>query len=519
MERAYLCPKCKAEVILDEGSSSACCFCGTSFSENDILLRPDAGFYIHDLKRERKEVIRCLECGKDMVKGSLSSNKISHCLYCGSEELISDTGDVAVPEEGTCIPFSCSRKEAETEYLSAIKRGKFRLPGSHAKAYVEDITPAYVPCLFYDYHVYASAILSVVPYVKSPRNIGEKMLGVFLLNDFSLEKTDNSTTPYAKNVGGEMAWKGIPLCGSTAITRERFLQISPIKVSVNASEKETTSGMEKEAVILGLDRPASELSDYFGRLIRDYVKECLITTNLDNFAISSFVDSTEYQPAMSQLIYIPVWMVKIRKKDHFISWYMNAISGQSCVLETESVTEAPLPQQDQSLKSMSKKKIKKFTIDDFGGEDRLVNYRTYMNDNMASAITAEMTLNEMSADKSLLHLEKVTRRSAVIAVPEIKEAFQVEAEKALEESKLTPIPSAPVPLPAEHSPLYNMKAEAMERSLGRGQRLPQRPVNRRVGNEEQFDHSDDTHESLAVEIGLSDLPEFDPNGPNPFRKN
>ena len=62
-----------------------------------------------------------------------------------------------------------------------------------------------------------------------------------------------------------------------------------------------------------------------------------------------------------------------------------------------------------------------------------------------------------------------------------------------------------------------MKEEARNRSLGRGQRLPEKPLDRRVGNEEEF-KVDDTPSGIAVEFGLSDLPEYDPAGPNPFKK-
>ena len=167
---------------------------------------------------------------------------------------------------------------------------------------------------------------------------------------------------------------------------------------------------------------------------------------------------------------------------------------------------------------MSKKRIKAFKLEDLGGPDKPVNYRTFMIDTVASSITAEMTLNEMSADKSLLHLEKTRRNSqASLEVPIVR-AYQEEAEKAVKESQKASIPSAPVPLPTKHSPLYLMKEEAMTRSLGRGQRLPEKPLDRRVGNEEEFDNINDTHESLAVEFGLSDLPEYDPSGPDPFKK-
>ena len=124
----------------------------------------------------------------------------------------------------------------------------------------------------------------------------------------------------------------------------------------------------------------------------------------------------------------------------------------------------------------------------------------------------------MSADKELLQLEKTMRRERkVVSVPTISEAYQADVEEAVSKSRQNPIPSAPVPLPTEHSPLFLMREEARNRSLGRGRALPQKPIDRKVGNEEQFER-EEIPSSYAVEMGLADMPEYDPDGPNPFKK-
>ena len=108
----------------------------------------------------------------------------------------------------------------------------------------------------------------------------------------------------------------------------------------------------------------------------------------------------------------------------------------------------------------------------------------------------------MSADKSLLQLEKnVRRHTTTISVP-MSTAYQGDAEKAVAESKKQAIPSAPVPLPTEHSPLFLMKEEARNRFLGRGQRLPEKPLDRRVGNEGE-NRLEDTPSGIAVEFVIT----------------
>ena len=77
-----------------------------------------------------------------------------------------------------------------------------------------------------------------------------------------------------------------------------------------------------------------------------------------------------------------------------------------------------------------------------------------------------------------------------VSVPVIEKAYQADAEEVVRKSQNQPIPSKPVPLPSEHSPLFLMREEANNRALGRGRRLPEKPLDRRVGNEDQFDTPD-----------------------------
>jgi hypothetical protein len=275
----------------------------------------------------------------------------------------------------------------------------------------------------------------------------------------------------------------------------------------------------KDGVILGLDRTAKEIEDSFMERIRGFVKECIITENLDHFTITSYVDNTKYTPALGQLIFIPMWVMKIRKKEQCLTWCMNGITGKSSEITWESLEKsAPVIEEAPTLAKMNKKKIKAFSLDDFGPDDRPVNYRTFMIDTVASSIASEMALNEMSADKSLLHLEKVQRNERrTVSVPVASQGYQAEAEAEVKASLKQSIPSAPVPLPSEHSELFLMKEEARNRSIGRGPRLPQKPIDRKIGNEDQC-INEDTPSSVAVEFGLADLPEYDPAGPSPFKK-
>ena len=514
MEKAYHCPQCKTDIILDGTSELKCVFCSTPFADKDILSRPEGGFFIRDLASEKKVSCTCAKCGRSVHLTSGSTGVPGNCVFCGSADLTRSSEGSPFLCGGEKMPFRFDRKEAEQEYLASVRRGKKGFHSFDKKEYLDAITPVYVPFFFFDYHIFARTILSVVPYVKQPRNLGDKILGVVLLNDFTLERSSTVITPYPKNVNGEMAWKNIPISASPVISMPRLDEISPFQMS---SQFSSDTGKVREAVILSCDCPSSEIRETFLGRIREFVKECMIVENLDNFAISSYVDETEYEEPLGQLVYIPLWVMKKRKKNQCLTWYMNALSGESSLLSWESAEPQVIEEVPQTLETMKKKKIKNFTAEDFGGPDRKINYRTYMIDIIASTIVAEMTLNEMSSDKSLIQLERQMRRSQLTVNVPLSEAYQGDAEIVAKESRGTALPSGPVPLPTKHSPLYLMKEEAMENSLGRGARLPERTIDRRVGNEEQFDEIE-TAEHVAVDKGLADLPEYDPSGPNPFKQ-
>ena len=518
MEKAYLCPKCGASVILEEGSQAVCCFCHSVLQSKDEISNPQGGFYVGKMGSLKLRKSTCGKCGKSMFAEPSGAVRSGRCLSCGSDDLVTSPEEIMLPTEVTMAPFSCDRKEAEEEYLKTAKRGKHSYTG---KDYLEAITPAYVPFYFYDYHVFGSGILSVVPHIKVPKHRLENFIAVTLLNDFTLERTSSVATPYPKTISSEMAWQSVPACACNAFSQGKVDEISPILRNGSGTRDAMTADI-KDAVILGLDRTGKQIEDGFLQRIQDFVKECLITENLDNFTISSYIDNTKYTPALGQLIFIPMWIMKIRKKDQCLTWCMNAVSGKSSEITWESLelNTVPVKEETPTLASMSKKKIKAFSLSDFGPEDRPVNYRTFMIDTVASSIASEMAMNEMSADKSLLHLEKIQRQERKsVAVPIATQGYQAEAEEEVKKSLNQPIPSAPVPLPTEHSMLYLMKEEARnrDRTFKRSPRLPEKPIDRKIGNEDLV-ITDDTPSSVAVEFGLADLPEYDPAGPNPFKK-
>ncbi|MBP5493404.1 MAG: hypothetical protein J6Y08_11230 [Clostridiales bacterium] len=520
MDKAYLCPKCSAQVILDNQSEKMCVFCSTPLKEENSLEKVDWGYYTPGFASGGKtRAYVCRDCGKVQYALFDSDYSPKHCVYCASERVeLDERATKNVPRPFRTVPFIYKKLDAVEEYKKAVKKEQLKFMGCASDTYLKKITPLYVPCFLFDYHVFSHSVLSVVPIVKAPRQTGEKVFTLLTTTELSFEVTNNDIQPYPKEVSFELVWQNVPICASSLISKETFDKISPF-VLRNRFEDGDVDDLKK-ATILAVDEDPQGISDILIEDIKKWTKDFVISEYVDHYSVSSYVDKTEYDRGLGQLIYLPVWQMVFKKKNQTYAWYMNAISGEPTdILPIEEKKEEVKEEKPKDpLKAMSKKRIKKFSISDVAHPEFNLNFRTYLVDTVAAAISLETNLNEASSDKTLYHLErKVIKGKVEVAIPD-SDAFQKEAAEEVVKGRLSAIPSEPVPLPEVHSQLYLMKEEVTKRSLGRGKRLPEKPIDRKIGNEEYFEANQDTHESLAVEFGLSDMPEYDPSGPNPFKK-
>ena len=518
MDKAFRCPKCGAQVLLDQDVKNTCCFCMSELTENDRLEKVDWGYYAKGFSSKlRLTSYKCLECKKEQYVQD-PSIKPTSCAYCGSQDILPNDVYVSdIPLATRKVAFKYSREDAVAEFRKAVKGPKL-LFGS-GKEMEKAIVPVYVPCFAFDYKVYASAVLSVVPVVKNAYKSESKGLAkaLFYPDEVTFEVTSRAIQPYPKNFSSEMVWSNIPVCASTSINDEVFEQISPFSLRVGQDDPQVED--LKDATFLIPDRDFESVEQTLLKEVKEWVKECAVVSHIDNYTVTSFVDNSEYDRGLGSLIYLPVWQMKYRKKNACYTWYMNAASGEPSELKYLQIAgeEKSADEQTDPLKNSMKKRIKKIKAKDIS-DDYDLNYRSYMVDNFAVTIAMNSELEGATADKAMIQLERGNlKRKIEISVPDMEESFDAGTSEMAEEAKKHAIPSAPVPLPEEHSQLFMMKEAVRTRSLGKGERLPQKPLDRRVGNEDQFVR-EDTHESLAVEFGLADLPEYDPTGPSPFKK-
>ncbi len=523
MEKAFRCPHCGAQVLFEKEAENLCFFCSTPLKEADTIESVDWGFYVPNyLQSEKYRTLVCRDCGKKHFMASDSEIPMRTCTFCGGINIEEEESSKhPMPAPTKILSFRYTLEEAREAYKNRLKQEKLRMRFYGGKEYVDSISPVYIPCFLFDYQLFAAAVMSVVPQVKATTGMGDKLVDKLTTNEISFERTSSVVTPYPKNFNAEMVWMNVPQSACTGIRDDLFEKISPFLVKGNTCDEEK---LPKDCVFVQIDKEPESVDNTFLTQIRTWVKECIISENLEHFRISSYVDETKYTKPLGELAYIPVWQMKRRKKDECIIWYMNGITGDDSPVMVVSAdpseeTEAVAENAKAAFENHTKKKIKNYTYSDVTNPDSALNCRTYMVDTVASAIAMESQLSQSASDKALLRLEKTMAKTTIdIKVP-IAEAFGAEANEELKKSRTQPLPSNPVPLPEEHSPLYMMKQEIQNRSLGRGKKLPEKPLDRRVGNETPPDElQPDTHESLAVEFGLADLPEFDPDGPNPFKK-
>ena len=523
MEKAFRCPHCGAQVLFEKEAEDLCFFCSTQLKEADAMESVDWGFYVPKyVETEKYRTLVCRDCGKKHFMASDSEIPMRTCTFCGGINIEEeDSAGHPLPAPTRILSFRYTLEEARKAYKDRLKQEKLRMRFYGGKEYVDSVSPIYIPCFLFNYQLYAATVMSVVPQVKVMTGVGDKLVDKLTTNEISFERTSSAVTPYPKNFNTEMVWMDVPESACNGIRDDLFEKISPFLVKGNTCDEEK---LPRNCVFVQIDKDPGNIDDIFLSRIRKWVKECIISENLTHFKISSYVDETEYSRPLGELAYIPVWQMKRRKKDECILWYMNGITGENSpvMVVSASQSEAAGAETDSAkngLENFTKKKIKNYTLSDVTNPDSPLNCRTYMVDTVASAIAMESQLSQSASDKALLRLEKTIAKTTLdIKVP-VGEAYGAEALEEVKKSRSMPLPSNPVPLPEEHSPLYMMKQEIQNRSLGRGKRLPEKPIDRQVGNEKRPDEiQPDTHESLAVEFGLADLPEFDPDGPDPFKK-
>lgn len=521
MEKAFRCPQCGAQVLFEKEAEDLCFFCSAPLKESDALESVDWGFFTPKyLAKDKYRTLVCRDCGKKHYMASDSEVPMCTCSFCGGSYIEEEESSLhPMPAPTRIASFRYTLEEARAAYKKRLKQENFRMRFYGGKDYIESISPIYVPCFLFDYQLIASTVLSVVPLVKIASNMGDKLVDKLTTSEITFERSSSAVTPYPKTFTAEMVWTNVPESACTGVRDDVFEKISPFMIKGNLIDEEK---LPKDCVFTQLDKDYESISNHLLAQIRTWVKECIITENLEHFKISSYVDETQYSRPLGELVYLPMWQMKRRKKAECVIWYMNGISGVDSdvrVIPLSADGKEENAGQGDSLGNHTKKKIKNYSYSDVTNPELLLNGRTYMVDTVASAFAMESQLNQSASDKALLRLEKQRAKTTIdIKVP-ITDAYGGEVSEELKASRNKPLPSEPVPLPDEHSPLFMMKQEIQNRSLGRGKRLPERPIDRRVGNEKKPDEiQPDTHESLAVEFGLADLPEYDPDGPSPFKK-
>ncbi len=515
MDKAFLCPQCGAQILLSEAADNVCCFCLSMLTPKDEVQSVDWGFHTPAFAgKERIKAFVCEDCHKTVFASKENQLPLNNCVHCGSRS-IKEVADAKkmMPMGIKTLRFIYNREDAIERYLQDAKKEGLKLRFTKKEAYQQCITPLYIPCFLFDYTINTEAVLSVLPIVRN-RSKGEGFLNLLTGDDLTLERT-SAAEPYPKKFVAEMVWMNVPIPMTSCIDSQSFETISPFSVRGAMEEDDEIAA---NAFFPEVDEKWENAHTLLKSQVQNWVREYVLSESMDHYEISSYVDNTKYEKALGQLAYIPVWQMRCRHKTGDYSWYMNGLTGvTSGFVETET-EEVEKEQESVALKDLNKKKIRNFKSGEIVKNASSVNCRTYMVDTVSSSIMLETSLNESASDKSLFHLERSMKTSSVdLSVP-ISEAFEKEVDEETKKMREAPIPSAPVPLPTEHSKLYMMKQEIQNRRLGRGERLPEKKVDRDIGGDVAFGYDDITREARAVEVGLSDMPEFDPSGPNPFKK-
>ena len=482
MDIAFACPKCHANVITNTHDKYECVFCHTPLLPENQVEKLDGGFYFPEYSALRDYYsYECPQCKTIMFSETDLSSARSTCIVCGKERVPKvDNKQHPFPKAQQIVPFYVDANEAKEAFEKSMKE-KFFLSGKYTKL-AEMMVKTYLPVYIFDYEAFTSAIVT--------KNLAEKVPTTYKndnqkrVENTAIMRPMSSTDGYYvdRNVGGQFRFNDIPIPASDYISNDSFDDIGPYSFSMS---KDFDSVDKNNAIFVMPNRSGQEIMDDLIAHIKLWVRGIWVSEEEKESAVVSYVDQSKYEESLGILTYFPYWQIKTTVKGKPFHWLMNAVNGRIA-------SSRPIYRPSEC--------------------------RAYLDIPNSSALI-DIAMNENAVDKVLIRMERNVRvapAKVVVNQKNVEEAYHgVDSDKFALERQVN-IPSAPVPLPEKHSEIYLSIDQARSQQLGRGSgffpatdrslgsNIPKAPAKSAM--------------DVALEIGLEDIPEFDSEGPSPFKK-
>ena len=282
------CPKCSAELILDnENNKLKCEYCRSIF----------------DLEETKKEVYTC-SCGAEII----SSTELKKCIYCNSKE-ITKKSIKSKYNIDYIIPFEKTKKDAMNAFKKLCKDKWFMPKSFNINKKAQEIKGVYIPFMICDYDT-TGVLETECDDISTWNSSGYKYT-----------KTDK----YKAIRGGNVSFENI-LVNTSNIFKDdiletikpyNFKELKPFDLYNNNSHLiEKNNKTNEELIKVATEKTKEYFKEEMKKDIKgfDKIKEIDSSINLYNLKIS--------------YILLPIWFLNIKYKNKTYTFAMNGQTGK-----------------------------------------------------------------------------------------------------------------------------------------------------------------------------------------------
>lgn len=282
------CPKCSAELILDnENNKLKCEYCRSDF----------------DLEESKKEIYTCV-CGAEII----SSTELNRCIYCNSKE-ITHKSFKSKYNIDYIIPFEITKKDAMNAFKKLCKNKWFMSKSFNINKKSQEIKGVYIPFMMCDYDT--TGVLETECDDISTWNSG----------GYKYTKTDK----YKAVRGGNVSFEKILVNASNNFQDEILEVIEPFdfKKMKDFNIKECDNYLIEKN-----NKTKEELIKDANNKTKHYFKEEM-KKDIRGFNKIKEIDSSInlYNLNMSYIL-LPIWILNIKNRNKIYTFAMNGQTGK-----------------------------------------------------------------------------------------------------------------------------------------------------------------------------------------------
>lgn len=282
------CPKCSAELILDnENNKLKCEYCRSIF----------------DLDEKKKEIYAC-SCGVEII----SDTTLTSCIYCNNQELTKKSFKSKYNID-YIIPFETTKEDAVKALKKLCKDKCFMPKIFNINKKSQKIKGIYIPVMICDYD--ATGILETEC----------DDISTWKSNGYKYTKTDK----YKAVRGGNVSFEKI-LVNNTNILDDNILKI--IEPYNFKKLKEFNNEIYKEYLIEKNNKSKDELLKEVDKKTKNYFKEEM-KKDIKGFNKIKEIDSSiNLYNLKTSFVLLPVWLLNIKYKKKIYTFAMNGQTGK-----------------------------------------------------------------------------------------------------------------------------------------------------------------------------------------------